>query len=83
MDDYEKDREKGSYNPLLYRKNSLEGIGDLLYHNLADMMNAYDLLNMKKHESIIENIINCFILFYLLFYYRFNFLFLNLVFIKV
>lgn len=57
LDDYEKDREKGSYNPLLYRKNSLEGIGDLLYHNLADMMNAYDLLNMKKHESIIENII--------------------------
>ncbi len=57
LDDYEKDKEKGSYNPLIYRKNNLEGIGDLLYHYLADVMNAYDLLNMKKNKSIIENII--------------------------
>ena len=57
LDDYAKDQEKGSYNPLIYRKNNLEGIGDLLYHYLADMMNAYDLLDIKKNNAIIENII--------------------------
>lgn len=57
LDDYARDQEKDSYNPLLYRKNHLEGIGDLLYHNLADIMNAYDLLDIKKNKSIIENII--------------------------
>jgi hypothetical protein len=57
LDDYAEDKEKGSYNPLLYRKNNLEGVGDLLYHYLADMMNAYDLLDIKKNKAIIENII--------------------------
>lgn len=57
LDDYAKDKEKGNYNPLIYRKNKLEGIGDLLYHYLADMMNAYDLLDIKKNKAIIENII--------------------------
>lgn len=57
LDDYVKDKEKSSYNPLLYRKNNLEGVGDLLYHYLADMMNAYDLLDIKKNKAIIENII--------------------------
>lgn len=57
LDDYAKDKEKGSYNPFIYRKNNLEGTGDLLYHYLADMMNAYDLLDIKKNKAIIENII--------------------------
>jgi len=57
LDDYAKDCEKGGYNPLIYRKNNLEGIGDLLYDNLADVMNAYDLLDIKKNKGIIENII--------------------------
>ena len=57
LDDYAKDQEEGNYNPLLYRKNGLEGVGDLLYHYLADMMNAYDLLDIKKNKAIIENII--------------------------
>lgn len=57
LDDYEKDQEKSSYNPLICRKNKLDGIGDLLYHYLADMMNAYDLLDIKKNKNIIENII--------------------------
>ena len=57
LDDYAEDREKGSYNPLIYRKNNLEGIGDLLYNYLAEIMNAYDLLDIKKNSSIIENII--------------------------
>ena len=57
LDDYAKDQEKGNYNPLIYRKNNLEDIGDLLYHYLADIMNAYDLLDIKKNKAIIENII--------------------------
>ena len=57
LDDYAGDTEKGSYNPLIYRKNNLEGIGDLLYHYLAEIMNAYDLLDIKKNSAIIENII--------------------------
>ena len=57
LDDYAKDLEKGSYNPLVYRKNKLEGVEDLLYHNLADVMNAHDLLDIKKNKEIIENII--------------------------
>ena len=57
MDDYAEDAAKGSYNPLIYRKNKLEGVGDLLYHYLADVMNAYDLLDIKKNKNIIENII--------------------------
>ena len=57
LDDYEKDREKQGYNPLIYRENQLEGVADLLYNYLADMMNAYDLLDLKKNCGIIENII--------------------------
>ncbi|MBR3786623.1 MAG: hypothetical protein IKJ77_09470 [Firmicutes bacterium] len=57
LDDYAKDLEKGSYNPLVYRKNQLEGTGDLLYNYLAEIMNAYDLLEIKKNKAIIENII--------------------------
>ena len=57
LDDYPKDAEKGRYNPLLYRKNNLEGIGDLLYNYLAEIVNAYDLLPIKRNQGIIENIL--------------------------
>lgn len=57
LDDYEKDEKDGSYNPLIYRKNMLEGIDDLLYNYLAEISNAYDLLPMKKYGGIVENII--------------------------
>lgn len=57
LDDYEKDRGSGSYNPLIYRKNNLEGIGDVLYNYLAEAAMAYDLLEIKKNEGIIENIL--------------------------
>jgi len=57
LDDYPKDAEKGRYNPLLYRKNNLEGIGNLLYNYLAEIVNAYDLLPVKRNQSIIENIL--------------------------
>jgi len=57
LDDYEKDQKDGSYNPLIYRKNHLEGIDDLLYNYLAEISNAYDLLAVKKYGGIVENII--------------------------
>lgn len=57
LDDYEKDCRDGSYNPLIYRKNNLEGIGDLLYNYLAEISNAYDLLDLKQNRGIVENII--------------------------
>ncbi|WP_148491443.1 DUF5685 family protein [Emergencia sp.] len=57
LDDYEKDIEAGHYNPLIFRENKLEGIGDLLYNYLAEASNAYDLLQIKKNKGIIDNII--------------------------
>lgn len=57
LDDYPKDLEKNAYNPLIYRKNHLEGIGDLLYNYLAEIVNAYDLLQVKRNSGILENIL--------------------------
>ncbi len=57
LDDYEKDIEAEHYNPLIFRENKLEGIGDLLYNYLAEVSNAYDLLEIKKNKGIIDNII--------------------------
>lgn len=57
LDDYKKDMEEEHYNPLKFRENKLEGIGDLLYNYLAEVTNAYDLLEIKKNKGIIDNII--------------------------
>ena len=57
LDDYQKDTEEENYNPLIFRENKLEGIEDLLYNYLAEVANAYDLLEIKKNKGIIDNII--------------------------
>ena len=57
LDDYARDVEKDAYNPFRFRKNQLEGIEDILYNYLAEMVNAYDLLQIKKNQGIIENIL--------------------------
>ena len=57
LDDYQKDIEEEHYNPLIFRENKLEGIEDLLYNYLAEAVNAYDLLDIKKNKGIIDNII--------------------------
>lgn len=57
LDDFAKDEKCGSYNPLLYRKNYLAGMEILLYHSLAEIEKAYDLLDFAKNREIIENII--------------------------
>lgn len=57
LDDYGEDRKRENYNPLIYRQNKLEGMDDLIYNYLADISIAYDLLDIKKHEGILNNII--------------------------
>lgn len=57
LDDYKKDIEAKHYNPLIFRENKLEGIGDLLYNYLAEAANDCDLLEIKKNKGIIDNII--------------------------
>ena len=57
LDDYEKDKEADTYNPFIYRKNSIAGAGDILYNYLADAVNAVDLLDIRRNREIIENIV--------------------------
>jgi hypothetical protein len=57
LDDYEKDMEKGCYNPLIYRKNHLDGMDTLLYQCLGEIAMTYDLLELKQNTEIVENII--------------------------
>lgn len=57
LDDYSEDIEKNQYNPLIYRQNGIEGIDILLYNYLAEVLKAYDLLDIKKNRGIIDNIL--------------------------
>jgi hypothetical protein len=57
LDDYEEDQAKGTYNPFLYREQGLDGIEELLYFHLAEITKAYDLLDIKKNQGILENIL--------------------------
>ena len=57
LDDYEKDKSSNTYNPFIYRKNSIAGAGDILYNYLADAVNAVDLLDIRRNRGIIENIV--------------------------
>ena len=57
LDDLEDDRKSGSYNPLIYRKKGKEGLEDLLYNYLGQVSNAIDLLEIKKNQGIIDNVI--------------------------
>ncbi len=68
-DDIEKDIEKGSYNPLIYRFDyNEESIGEFcerikdrvefsLMSALSECSKACDLLEIKKNQGIVENII--------------------------
>lgn len=57
LDDYEEDKAAGTYNPLLFRKDGLVGMENLLYNELAEIAKAYDLLDVRKNRGILENII--------------------------
>ncbi len=56
LDDYEDDMRENTYNPFIYRKNSIAGIGQVLYNYLAEAVNAADLLDIKRNRGIIDNI---------------------------
>lgn len=57
LDDYNRDKEKKQYNPLIYRKSGLKDIDILLYNYLGEVMIAYDLLDISKNRGIIDNIL--------------------------
>ncbi len=63
-DDLEKDIKKGSYNPFSdgrsfseIRTATAERVEEMLSFTLAEASLAYDLLNVKRYNSILENII--------------------------
>lgn len=57
LDDLEDDEKKGRYNPLRYRENGAMGLSSVLYHYLARLMNALDLLDIQRNKGIIDNIL--------------------------
>ena len=59
IDDYEKDKKKGSFNVLLESGCSIskEELSDSLEFTLSEISSAYNLLEIKKNKSILDNII--------------------------
>ena len=56
-EDYQKDKKAGVYNPLLYRKEGIEGIYPLLCAYLHQLHADIDLLEIRKNKGIIDNIV--------------------------
>lgn len=68
IDDIDENIESGAYNPLLYRFEYEPGEADFkgrimetcrfnLFHYLGEIGNALNLLDLKKNQGVIENII--------------------------
>lgn len=57
LDDLEKDKKSGSYNPFIYREGGTDGAEDVLYACLTALARSYELLDIKKHKGILDNII--------------------------
>ena len=57
VDDLEKDRKSGAYNPLIYREGGSEDLEDTLYNYLGRVSAAIDLLDIKKNKGIIDNVV--------------------------
>lgn len=55
--DYEKDKKSGSYNPFIYGRLDKAEVSEGLYHTLAAVANAYELLTVYRSDSLIRNII--------------------------
>lgn len=56
IDDFEKDKKKGRYNPF----SSAEEIDDqaeALWYNLSAAAAAYELLNIKRNKQVLDNIV--------------------------
>ena len=56
-EDREKDAKKGSYNPFIASGADKERAEFLLNCSLNEAINAYELLDIKAHESLLDNII--------------------------
>lgn len=56
IDDYEKDVEKGRYTPFS-SKEEIKESEDAVWYNLAAAANAFELLDIKRNKSILENIV--------------------------
>ncbi len=63
-DDLEKDMKKGNYNPFAdgrsfdeIKQNSAQRVCDMLTFTLSEAGSAFDLLNIKRYRSLLENII--------------------------
>ena len=57
LDDCEKDQKSGSYNPFIYREKGTEGAENVLYTCLTELAKSYELLDVKKHKGVLDNII--------------------------
>lgn len=56
IDDFEKDREKGQYNPFSTREE-IQRSAVPLWYNLGEAAKAYELLDLKKNKGLLDNII--------------------------
>lgn len=56
IDDFEKDRKHGQYNPFASREDIQNSIVPLWY-NLGEAAKAYELLDLKKNKGLLDNII--------------------------
>lgn len=57
VDDLEKDRERGAFNPLLSRPQPKEEAADLLRMTIAEIGYAYDLLEPRYYKGLLDNIL--------------------------
>lgn len=57
LDDMEKDREKGNYNPIILSGKTKEEVIQTLNLTVSEIANAYELLEVKHFKSVIENVI--------------------------
>lgn len=60
-DDFDKDKKRGSYNPLVLnfknKKEAAEKSREHMTYTLSSMALSYELLEIKKNKSILDNII--------------------------
>ena len=56
IDDFAKDKKKGSYNPFLSKDDILKSLPSLWY-NLSETAKAYELLHIKRNKGLTDNII--------------------------
>lgn len=57
LDDMEKDKKSGNYNPLLLSGKTAEDAEETLNMTAAEITNAYELLEVKSFGNIINNVV--------------------------